>query len=133
MQAQTEPGQTIELRGAEFARASYLVVEGGLLVVTEDGRLVYLADFVQNAGSDAPITLAVAGGPPVPADQLLANLQPIAVPAEGPVVGRLPTPETGEQHGGGAGFSPYAPGDIGPGLARSGRSRRPRSGRAASS
>ena len=28
--------------GGEFASATYIVVEGGLLVVTEDGRLVYL-------------------------------------------------------------------------------------------
>jgi len=36
------------------------------------------------------------------------------------VVGRLPQPEVGPQHGGGAGFSPYDPGDIGPGLEATG-------------
>jgi hypothetical protein len=112
----TQPGQTIHLAGTDFGNASYLVVDGGLLVLTEDGRQVFFSNFVDSAHSGAPPTLSVAGGPVVGTDQLLANLQPISEPAEGHVVGRLPPPEAGQLHGGGAGFSPYAPGDIGPGL-----------------
>ncbi|MCE3247441.1 MAG: hypothetical protein K0R41_1266, partial [Geminicoccaceae bacterium] len=122
VQVQTEPGQAIELAGGAFASATYIVVEGGLLVVTEDGRLVYLSGFVDSAESAPPPTLAVAGGPAVAASELLANLQPITAPAEGPVVGWLPPPPPGggPVHGGGAGFSPYDPGDIGPGLGLTG-------------
>ncbi len=109
------------------------MVEGGLLVLTEDGRQVFLSNFVDSAESGTPPTLSVAGGPAVGTDQLLANLQPISEPAEGPVVGRLPPPEAGQLHGGGAGFSPYDPGDIGPGSCRSGRSRRTSWAAAASS
>ncbi len=112
----TEPGQTIKLAAVDFVNASYLVVEGGLLVLTEDGRQVFLSHFVDTAESDAPPTLSVAGGPAVGTDQLLANLQLISEPAQGPVVGRLPPPEAGPLHGGGAGFDPYHPGDLGPGL-----------------
>ncbi len=116
IEVHTEPGQSIQLGGVDFAAASYLVVEGGLLVITEDGRQVYLSNFVDTAHSGTPPTLSVAGGPAVATDQLLANLQPIGEPAEGGVVGRLPPPEVGPLHGGGAGFNPYDPGNIGPGL-----------------
>ena len=120
IEVETEPGQSIHLASPDFINASYLVVEGGLLVLTEDGRQVFLSDFVDSAESGTPPTLAVAGGPAVGTDQLLANLQPISEPAEGPVVGRLPQPEVGPQHGGGAGFSPYDPGNIGPGIEATG-------------
>ena len=116
----TEPGQSIELAGGEFASASYIVVEGGLLVVTEDGRLVYLSDFVDSAESGPPPTLAVAGGPAVAADQLLADLQPIGAAGGGTAGRPAAAPAAGPQHGGGAGFSPYDPGDIGPGLGLTG-------------
>ena len=116
IEVHTEPGQSIQLGGVDFAAASYLVVEGGLLVITEDGRQVYLSNFVDSAHSGTPPTLSVAGGPAIATDQLLANLQPIGEPVEGGVVGRLPPPEVGPLHGGGAGFVAYNPGDIGPGL-----------------
>jgi hypothetical protein len=44
IEAQAQPGQQITLRGGEFVGATYLIAEGGLLVLTEDGRMVYLAD-----------------------------------------------------------------------------------------
>ncbi len=112
----TEPGQSIQLAGTDFANASYLVVDGGLLVLTEDGRQVFFSNFVDSAESGTPPTVSVAGGPAVATDQLLANLQPIGEAAEGHPVGLLPPPEAGQLHGGGASFSPYSPGDIGPGL-----------------
>ena len=52
-------------------------------------------------------------------DRLLAALEPIAEPAAadaGVAVGRLPSPEAGPAHWGGANFTAYDPGSIGPGL-----------------
>jgi Ca2+-binding RTX toxin-like protein len=112
IEAQAQPGQQITLRGGEFVGATYLVAEGGLLVLTEDGRMVYLADLVDAANSAQPPTLRVAGGPAVASDALLANLQPIAEPSEGDLVARLVAPQAGPTHAGGANFAPYDPGTI---------------------
>jgi Ca2+-binding RTX toxin-like protein len=112
IEALGHPGQQINLRAGQFVSATYLVAEGGLLVLTDDGRMVYVADLVDAANSEQPPTLRVAGGPAVASDTLLENLQPIVEPAQGEVVGRLPSPETGPQHWGGANFSPYDPGSI---------------------
>lgn len=112
IEAQAQPGQQITLRGGEFVGATYLIAEGGLLVLTEDGRMVYLADLVDAANSGQPPTLRVAGGPAVASDVLLANLQPLAEPAEGEMVARLVTPQAGPTHAGGANFTPYDPGAI---------------------
>jgi Ca2+-binding RTX toxin-like protein len=110
-QIQAEPGQQIQLQSRDFVRATYLVVDGGLLIVTPDGNMAYVADFVANAQSDDPLTLAVYEGPAVPANELLGGLQPIAATE----VGQLAPPAAGPLHGGGAGFGPYDPGDIGTG------------------
>jgi Ca2+-binding RTX toxin-like protein len=110
-QVQAEPGQRIELQSRDFVDATYLVVDGGLLIVTPDGNMAYVADFVANAQGDDPLTLSVYEGPAVPADQLLGSLQPIAATT----VGQLVPPAAGPEHGGGAAFSPYDPGDIGTG------------------
>jgi Ca2+-binding RTX toxin-like protein len=115
-----QPGQRINLQGGEFVNATYLVTEGGLLVLTEDGRMVYVADLVAAANTAQPPTLRVAGGPPVASDVLLGTLQPLAQAAEGEVVGRLPSPQSGPEHWGGANFSPYDPGAIGAGLVPTG-------------
>ena len=96
----------------EFISATYLIAEGGLLVLTEDGRMVYVADLVDAANSAQPPTLRVAGGPGVGSDVLLTNLQPLAQLAEGDVVGRLPSPQSRPEHWGGANFNPYDPGAI---------------------
>jgi hypothetical protein len=72
----------------------------------------YVVDLVDAANSEQPPTLRVTGGPALASDTLLENLQPIAEPAQGEVVGRLPSPETGPQHWGGANLSPYDPGSI---------------------
>jgi Ca2+-binding RTX toxin-like protein len=110
-QIQAEPGQQIQLQSRDFVDATYLVVDGGLLIVTADGNMVYVADFVANAQADDPVTLSVYEGPTVPGDQLLAGLQPTAVAT----VGQLESPAAGAEHGGGADFGPYDPGDIGTG------------------
>jgi hypothetical protein len=109
-QIQAEPGQQIQLQSRDFVDATWLVVDGGLLIVTPDGNMAYVADFVANAEGDDPLTLSVYEGPAVAGDQLLASLQPIAL-----TVGQLEPPAAGPEHGGGAAFGPYDPGDIGAG------------------
>jgi Ca2+-binding RTX toxin-like protein len=111
-QIQAEPGQQIQLQSRDFVDATWLVVDGGLLIVTPDGNMAYVADFVANAGGDEPLTLSVYEGPEVAADDLLASLQPTTLVTVGQLV---PPPAVGPEHGGGAGFSPYDPGDIGTG------------------
>ena len=128
IEALAQPGQQITLRGSEFRGATYLIAEGGLLVLTDDGRMVYVAGLVDAANSEQPPTLRVAGGPAVASDTLLENLQPIAEPAQGEVVGWLPSPETGPQHWGGANFAAYDPGSIAAGPFPRVRSCRPHSG-----
>src|SRR5919109_2284018 len=76
-QIQAEPGQQIQLQSRDFVDATYLVVDGGLLIVTPDGNMAYVADFVANAQSDDPLTMSVYEGPAVPANELLGSLQPI--------------------------------------------------------
>ena len=110
IEAFAQPGQQIHLQSGEFISATYLIAEGGLLVLTEDGRMVYVAGLVDAANSAQPPTLRVAGGPGVGSDVLLTNLQPLTQLAEGDVVGRLPSPQTGPEHWGGANFNPYDPG-----------------------
>jgi Ca2+-binding RTX toxin-like protein len=114
-----EPGQQIELISRDFVSATYLVVDGGLLVITPNGNIAYFSGFVAAADSDAPPRIAIADGPAVASNRLLDSLQPIAEPAAGEAdqaVARLPSPETGPAHWGGANFTPYDPGSIGPGL-----------------
>jgi hypothetical protein len=74
--------------------------------------MVYVAGLVDAANSAQPPTLRVASGPGVGSDVLLTNLQPLTQLAEGDVVGRLPSPQTGPEHWGGANFNPYDPGAI---------------------
>lgn len=118
VQVAAEPGQRIELQGDEFGQATYIVVAGGLLVLTEDGRMVFVEDFVAVAQSDDPATLAVDGGPELDTGTLLANLQPMIAPAAAPeMLGLIEAfaPASGAEHGGGAGFGPFVPGSIGNG------------------
>ncbi|MGH6884890.1 MAG: Ig-like domain-containing protein, partial [Geminicoccales bacterium] len=96
IQVLAEPGQQIELQSRDFVRATYLVVDGGLLVITPNGNIAYFEGFADAARSDAPPMIAVAEGPAVASDRLLAALEPIAEPAAaeaGEAVGRLPSPE----------------------------------------
>jgi hypothetical protein len=116
IQVVAEPGQRIALESADFINATYLVVDGGLLVITSNGNIAYVSGFVAAAESDAPPMISVADGPAVASSRLLGSLEPIAEPAEGEVVARLLSPEAGPAHWGGASFTAYDPGAIGPGL-----------------
>ena len=64
-QVMAEPGQQVQLQSRDFVDATYLVVDDGLLIVTPDGNMVYVADFVQAAEGENPITLSVYEGPAV--------------------------------------------------------------------
>ena len=63
IQVIAEPGQQIELQSRDFVRATYLVVDGGLLVITPNGNIAYFEGFADAAQSDAPPMIAVAEGP----------------------------------------------------------------------
>src|SRR5918996_2370619 len=97
IEALAQPGQQINLQGGEFVGATYLVAEGGLLVLTDDGRMVYVADLVDAADSGQPPMLSVAGRPAGGRGEVVAHLQPIVEPAGGGGGGLLPAPATGPQ------------------------------------
>jgi Ca2+-binding RTX toxin-like protein len=118
---QVTPGTNIVLPDESFSpeRARY-VAEGDDLVVTlPDGGVLALVDFF--AFPDDPATLQVGGQPPLPSTALIETVTPVdgmqvvqlaeaqVEPAAGPEAAR-------PGGGGGAGFTPYDPGDIGPGL-----------------
>src|SRR3954468_24154808 len=120
------PGQPVSLPDQTFdpAQARY-VIDGDDLVVTPAAGGVVVLDHFFNHPDDPP-TLSVLGGPPITANELLARADVTGPPPEPVVVAQIPVPndtDTGEGHytpkvqaGGGAGFAPYDPGDIGPGL-----------------
>ena len=54
IEALAQPGQQITLRGGEVGGATYLIAEGGLLVLADDGRMVYVADLVDAANGEQP-------------------------------------------------------------------------------
>ena len=118
-------GQPVALPDQTFdPAASRYVIDGDDLVVTPaHGGVVVLDHFFGHP--DNPPTLSVLGGPPITANELLARAELTGPPPEPVVVAQIPVPndtDTGEGHGplkvagGGAGFAPYDPGDIGPGL-----------------
>ena len=80
VQVQAHPGQRIELQSRDFVDATYLVVDGDLLIVTHNGNIVFVSGLAAAAGGDSPPTFSVAEGPAVAADELLAHLQPVALP-----------------------------------------------------
>jgi len=108
------PGVTIELSDPAFdPRVARYVVDGEDLVVTLDnGAVLRLEGFF--APEDNPPSLSVLGGPEQPATALLAGAAEAAAiePAAGPAAAPA--------HGGGAGFSAFAPGSIGEGLEATG-------------
>lgn len=108
-----DPGERIVLRDPAFnpSQARYVVSGDDLLVQLKNGATVVLDDFFLKAG--APATLTVTGGPILMADVLLQNAVVVAdvtevKPGAGPIAGPVSP--------GNASFSPYTPGDIGPGL-----------------
>ncbi|MGI9434562.1 MAG: Ig-like domain-containing protein [Geminicoccaceae bacterium] len=130
IQVAAAPGQRIEIRDETFLEPELLKVDGGLLIVAEDGRMIFLEGFAAAAEDADPVLLSIADQGPFTGDTImLASLDtevgrglprgdlqladgssdapnPFPEPAAGP---------TGPAHGGGAGFSPYDPGGIGNG------------------
>lgn len=120
------PGQSVALPDEIFnPRSTNYVIDGDDLVVQPQARGVIVFDQFF-AHPENPPTLSVLGGPPVTAQELLARADLETPPARPVVVAEIPVPDDqppaggpggGRQSaGGGAGFSPYNPGDIGPGL-----------------
>ena len=119
-------GQPVALPDQIFdpAASRYVIDGDDLVVAPAKGGVVVLDHFFGHP--DHPPTLSVLGGPPVTANELLARADLTGPPAEPVVVAQIPVPDDtdtgagGGVHkvfaGGGAGFAPYDPGDIGPGL-----------------
>ncbi len=108
------PGATVRLEDPVFdPRVARYVVDGEDLVVTLDnGAVLRLEGFFGH--EDDPPSLSVLGGPEQVATVLLAGA------AEAAAIEPAAGPEAGPAHAGGAGFSPFAAGDIGEGLSPSG-------------
>ena len=125
VQISANPGQEITIQDEGFLEPELLRVDGGLLIVAEDGRMIFLENFVAAAESESPATLTIADkGPYDGGTILLASIDA----GDGTAVGASqfagsPNPfeaepaagADGSAHGGGAGFSPYDPGSIGSG------------------
>ena len=126
IQVAASPGQAISVRDAGFLEPELLRVDGGLLIIAEDGRMIFLENFVAAADNDNPATLTIADKGPFDGGTILLasidtddgasrtliasaendNPNPFEQPVE---------PAGGPEHGGGAGFTPYDPGTIGSG------------------
>ena len=123
VQVAAAAGQQIEIQDPSFVQAKFLNVDGGLLMISGDGRMIFLEGFAAASAAADPVTVAIDGSIPViggrilefalNADEIGASLQ-VADGALGDAA-ELLQPATGQLHGGGAGFSPYDPGDIGSG------------------
>lgn len=123
IQVAAAAGQEIVIQDPSFVQAKFLNVDGGLLMISGDGRMIFLDGFAAASAASNPVTLAIDGSNPVSGDSILefalnvAEVTPsfqVADGAQGDVADLL-QPAAGLQHGGGAGFSPYDPGNIGSG------------------
>lgn len=129
IQVASNPGQQIDVRDAGFLEPELLRVDGGLLIIAEDGRMIFLENFVAAAENETPVTLTIADkGPFDGGTILLASIDTDSGTGDSIVqfaeaAEDVPNPfeaepalgPTGPNHGGGAGFSPYDPGTIGSG------------------
>ncbi len=123
VQVAAAPGQQIDIQDPAFIQAKFLNVDGGLLMISGDGRMIFLNGFTAASADPNPVTLSIDGSSPVlgervlefalNADEIGASLQT----AEATLgdLAQLLQPAAGQAHGGGAGFSPYDPGNIGSG------------------
>jgi|GEM_PF-2684157 len=107
-------GGLVSLGDASFdpSVATYAVSGNDLVVTLANGGVLVLTNFF--APSEVPTQLSVLDGPPTSAEILLAQAETVAEvePAAPPP----PEPEAGPPIRGGAAFSPYNQGDMGPGL-----------------
>lgn len=124
VQVTTAAGQDIVIQDASFIQAKFLNVDGGLLMISGDGRMIFLDGFVAASSGDDPVTLSIDGSIPVAGGDLLARalnadeygssvqVAEVTVPDEALL---LQPAGDGQVHGGGAGFSAYDSGSIGNG------------------
>ncbi len=111
-----------------FLEPELLRVDGGLLIIAEDGRMIFLENFVAAAENDNPVQLSIADkGPFDGGTILLASLDTDGAGASSiqfaATENGSPNPFDAEpalgpdsaSDGGGAGFSPYASQSIGSG------------------
>jgi Ca2+-binding RTX toxin-like protein len=107
-----QPGEEISLTDKAFDphNAQYTVDHGDLVVTLNNGGVLTVTDFFDTQG--APPTLSVLDGPAVPAPVLLERSVAVADVTEiEPSVGHANPNLTGP-----AQFTPFHPGNIGPGL-----------------
>jgi len=124
IQVTAAPGQQIDIQDPAFIQAKFLNVDGGLLLISTDGRMVFLDGFAAASSDPDPVTLSIDGSTPVEggrlvatalnADQIGSSAQVAAIELPDEALLLEPAP-SGQVHGGGAGFSPYDPGSIGSG------------------
>jgi|GEM_PF-5837162 len=123
IQVTAAPGQQIDIQDPSFIQAKFLNVDGGLLMISSDGRMIFLDGFAAASADPNPVTLSIDGSNPVVGVRILAqalNADNIGSPSQVaevdlPDEALLLQPAVGQVHGGGAGFSPYDPGNIGSG------------------
>jgi hypothetical protein len=73
VQVRMELSPKVHLIDETFKNAKYLAVDDGLLIITQDGRIVFLADFFDVKEAE----ISIPGLPFFGSDVLLANLQPL--------------------------------------------------------
>ncbi len=129
IQVAANPGQQINIRDAGFLEPELLRVDGGLLIIAEDGRMIFLENFVTASENDNPVALTIADkGPYDGGTILLASIDAgdrnvqgntqfarAEADAPNPFDTEPAAGPDGPSHGGGAGFSQYEPGNIGTG------------------
>ncbi|MEM7042366.1 MAG: DUF4114 domain-containing protein [Pseudomonadota bacterium] len=102
-------GQRIDIQDPGFAEAKLFLfsVDGGLLMVSTEGRMIFLTDFKNAAEASDPVTISIDGSAPVDGARLLDAALTIdpGEPEGGPVV----------TDSGNASFALYDPGAIGSG------------------
>lgn len=124
VQVTAAAGQQIEIQDPQFIQAKFLNVDGGLLLISSDGRMIFLDGFVAASAAPNPVMLSIDGSSPVAGQSLLARVLNADEIGSSAQVAEIALPDealllqpagTGQTHGGGAGFSTYDPGGIGNG------------------
>ncbi len=120
IQVSTTAGQEISIEDPSFVQATFLNVDGGLLLIAEDGRMIFLEGFSEASAAGDPVTLSIGGSDPVAGARVLEVAMDVdrvdsTRLANAGGDGEAILPAAGQAHGGGAGFSPYDPGSIGTG------------------
>ena len=122
VQVATAAGQRIEIEDPSFVQAQFLAVDGGLLMISGDGRMIFLEGFADASADPDPVTLSIDGSSAVVGERLLEFAINVdeAAPASQVASVDLPDealllqPAAGLQ-GSGANFTRLDPGDIGSG------------------